>query len=249
MCKPVLFVALICVSQMVLLKNILATEPATASFAVVELFTSEGCSSCPPADQVLVELADHAKKSGGRIFPMAFHVDYWNYLGWKDPFSLPAASERQGQYGAALRVSQAYTPQMIVNGRTEFVGSDRRRAWKAVDAVLALPAQASVTLQVKTNVDGSRIEYQVSGAPKDAVLCIAVAESGLLSQVRRGENSGRTLSHANVVRKFVTLPLDQPTGSMSLESEFSSPKRDLQAIAFLQDHRTLAIFGATGIHL
>jgi hypothetical protein len=230
-------------------RTTVALEPARASFAVVELFTSEGCSSCPPADQVLAELADDAKKKGQRIFPLAFHVDYWNSLGWKDPFSLPVSSERQEQYGAALRVSQSYTPQMIVNGNTEFVGSDRRRARKVVDAALALPAQALLTLRVKADGDKQKIEYQVSGAPKDGVLCVAVVESGLVSEVRRGENAGHTLAHANVVRKFVTIPLVELTGSVGLEAEFSSPNRDLQVIAFLQDRRTLAIFGATGSHL
>jgi len=138
---------------------------------------------------------------------------------------------------------------MIVNGNTEFTGSDHGRAWKAVNAVLALPTQASVTLHTKTDANETRIEYQVSGAPKDAVLCVAVVESGLVSRVRRGENVGRALSHTNVVRKFVTLPLDAATGSMSLDSEFSPSKRDLQVIAFLQNSRTMAIFAATGVHL
>jgi hypothetical protein len=247
--KLVLLPLVVCASLLTTTQNAVSLEPARASFAVVELFTSEGCSSCPPADQVLAELADDAKKNGSRIFPLAFHVDYWNSLGWKDPFSLTVSSERQEQYGATLRVNQSYTPQMIVNGNTEFVGSDHRRAWKAVDAALALPPQALVALRVKADGDKQKIEYQVSGATKNAVLCVAVVESGLVSQVRRGENAGHTLSHANVVRKFVTLPLDEPTGTVGLESEFSSPKRDLQVIAFLQDPHTMAIFGATGIHL
>jgi hypothetical protein len=236
-------------SLIAMANSVVALEPTTTSFAVVELFTSEGCSSCPPADEVLAELADDAKKNGRRVFPMEFHVDYWNYLGWKDPFSLSASSKRQEQYGTALHVNQSYTPQMIVNGTTEFIGSDRRQARKAIGDALALTAQASAVLRI--NVDGERkkIGYQVSGAPKDAVLCIAVVESGLISQVHRGENVGRTLSHANVVRKFVTLPLDKPTGNVELESEFSSSKRDLQVIAFLQDRRTMAIFGATSVHL
>jgi len=249
MYKAAFFLTAICVSQMILASNVLAAEPATASFVVVELFTSEGCSSCPPADKVLADLADDAKKNGRRIFLLAFHVDYWNYLGWRDPFSLPVSSERQQQYGTALRVNQSYTPQMIVNGNTEFVGSDRRRAWKAVDAALTFPAQASVAVHARTDADGTKIEYQVSGAPKDAVLCVAVVESGLVSQVRRGENAGRTLSHTNVVRKFFTQPLHEPTGSVNLNSEFSPSKRDLQVIAFLQDRRTMAIFGAASIHL
>ena len=92
------------------------------------------------------------------------------------------SSERQEQYGVALRVNQSYTPQMIVNGNTEFVGSDRRQARKAVDAALARPARGSVTLRVNADGDRQKIEYQVSGAPKDAVLCVAVVESGLVSQ-------------------------------------------------------------------
>jgi hypothetical protein len=247
--KRVFLLAMIGASLLETANMTVALESARDSFAVVELFTSEGCSSCPPADQVLAELADDAKKNGRRIFPLAFHVDYWNYLGWKDPYGLALSSERQEQYGAALRVNQSYTPQMVVNGSAEFVGSDRRRARKAVDAALAPPAQARVTLRVKADGDGQKIQYQVSDAPKDAVLCVAVVESGLVSQVRRGENAGHTLSHTNVVRKFVTLPLGGLTGSVVLESEFSSSKRDLQVIAFVQDSRTLAIFGATGIHL
>jgi len=246
--KLIFLQLVVCLCLLTTARTTVALEPARASFAVVELFTSEGCSSCPSADQVLAELDDDAKKNGRRIFPLAFHMDYWNYLGWKDPFSLAAASERQEQYGV-LRVEQSYTPQMIVNGKTEFIGSDRRRAWKAVDAALGLPARASLTLRVKAGVGGQKIEYQVSGAPKNVVLCIAVVESGLVSQVRRGENAGRTLMHANVVRKFVTLPADGPTGTVNLESEFSSTKRDLRVIAFLQDRRTMTIFGATGIHL
>ena len=247
--KPTFLLLVICVHLLTTARTIIALEPAAASFAVVELFTSEGCSSCPPADKILAELADDAKKNGRRIFPLAFHVDYWNYLGWKDPFSLADSSERQEQYSAALRVKQSYTPQMIVNGNIEFIGSDGRRARKAVDAALALPAQVSVTLRATTDAGERKIEYQVPGAPKNTVLCVAVVESGLVSQVRRGENAGHTLSHANVVRQFVTLPLDAATGSVGLESEFSSPKRDLQVIAFVQDRRTMAILGAAAIHL
>src|SRR5258707_944476 len=92
-------------------------------------------------------------------------------------------------------------------------------SWTAM-AHIVLPAEATVTLRIKTGPAGPKIEYQVSGAPKDTTLCVAIVESGLVSQVRRGENAGRTLSHANVVRKFVTLPLDEPTGSVSLDSEF-----------------------------
>lgn len=235
--------------QMAIPRIFLGKEPPPASFAVVELFTSEGCSSCPPADKVLAELADEAKKDNRRIFPLAFHVDYWNYLGWVDSFSIPESSERQEQYGAALHVPQSYTPQMIVNGKEEFVGSDGRRAWDTVNTALASPAPASVTIQMKAGAAGPEIEYQVSGAPKGTLLCIAVVESGLVSSVRRGENAGHTLSHTSVVRTFVSLPLHTSTGTFNLETGFSSPRKDRQVIAFLQDPRTMVILGATGLHL
>jgi len=98
----------VCVCLLTTARTTVALEPARASFAVVELFTLEGCSSCPTADWVLAELADDAKKNGRRIFPLAFHVDYWNYLGRKDPFGLLVSSERQEQYGSVLRLNQSY---------------------------------------------------------------------------------------------------------------------------------------------
>src|SRR5271167_1475342 len=115
-----------------------------APCAVVELFTSEGCSSCPPADAALAEMAANARKSGAPVFALAFHVDYWNYLGWTDRFSDAAYTRRQSDYARAFNTDQVYTPQMIVNGVDQFVGSDRDAAKRAIDAALAKPAPATV---------------------------------------------------------------------------------------------------------
>jgi hypothetical protein len=223
-------------------------KPADEAFAVVELFTSEGCSSCPPADKLLAEIAKDAKENGRRIFPLAYHVDYWNYLGWADPFSSAAYSDRQSEYARVLGVDQIYTPQMIVNGKEAFVGSDRTRARKTVDSALSLPAKASVTIRATPDADGSKIEYRVSNTPKDAVLCVAVVESGLVSQVRRGENAGRTLPHTNVVREFVAVALDSSgMGGVSLKTKLSAQDKNKQVIVFIQDRRTLAILGAASV--
>jgi hypothetical protein len=99
-----------------------------APFAVVELFTSEGCSSCPPADRLLARIADEAAHSGQPVYALAFHVGYWDRLEWSDRFADPAFSRRQERYAAALGMPAVYTPEMIVNGRASFVGSDERRA-------------------------------------------------------------------------------------------------------------------------
>jgi hypothetical protein len=188
-----------------------STHPADTGFAVVELFTSDGCSSCPPADAALAELAASARKSGAPIFPLAFHVDYFNNLGWADRFSDPAYSSRQSDYARALNFDEVFTPQMIVNGTDQFVGSDRDSIKRAVGAALSKPAAATVAVKVSSNAAGSyRISYTVVGAGPDAVANIAVVERGLISSIGGGENAGRVLPEENVVRWFrsVTISAD-----------------------------------------
>ena len=122
-------------------------DEAKESFAVVELFTSEGCSSCPPPDALLAEILEDARKDGRRVFCLSFHVDYWNRLGWTDPYSAPAFSRRQQSYAQAFKNDQVYTPQMIVNGTEEFVGSDRHRSRAAIDAALKRPERVQINLR------------------------------------------------------------------------------------------------------
>jgi hypothetical protein len=171
--------------------------------AVVELFTSEGCSSCPPADAALAEIVASARKSGAAVFPLAFHVDYWNNIGWTDRFSDAAYSRRQTDYARVFKSDEVYTPQMIVNGVDQFVGSDRDAAKRAINAALAKPAPAKIAVNVASNNAGSyRIMYAVVGASPEAAVNVAVVERGLKTDVRAGENGGRVLRHENVVRWF-----------------------------------------------
>jgi len=171
--------------------------------AVVELFTSDGCSSCPPADAALAELAISARKSGTPVFAMAFHVDYFNNLGWTDRFSDAAYSRRQSDYARAFNSDEVYTPQMIVNGVDQFVGSDRDSIKRAISAALSKPALASVAVTISPTSAGSyRVSYAVAGAGRDAVANVAVVERGLMTNVSGGENAGRVLRDENVVRWF-----------------------------------------------
>lgn len=227
--------------------------------AVVELFTSEGCSSCPPADALLGDLAAEARDRRLPVYCLAFHVDYWDRLGWKDPFSSAAYSDRQWAYARSTNSTDVYTPEMIVNGTERFVGSDRARAARAIEAALARPAEARVELRPLPE-DGAaaqttrgatspvaRFGFSVFGAPSTAVLRVAAVEGGLVSHVARGENSGRVLRHENVVRAFLTVPLkDRTEGTIAVPIPRAAAGQRTAVIAFVQT-RSMAIVAATAI--
>ncbi len=183
------------------------SEITEESFAVVELFTSQGCSSCPPADYVLRDLIEEAEKTGKAIYGLSFHVDYWNYLGWKDPYSHSDYSNRQRHYNQQLRSRGSYTPQMIVNGVSEFVGSKRALAYQEVANGLGVAAKVKLQitkLQLEESKNQLEFDYQIIGDCDACKVHIAAVESNLKDAVKRGENHGRTLRHDNVVRGFET---------------------------------------------
>ena len=159
------------------------------SFAVVELFTSEGCSSCPAADDVLAELAIEAERTGLPIYPIAWHVDYWNYLGWTDPYSNAANSRRQQLYAARLP-SQVYTPQMIINGQRVVRPAQRlTSAQSAVRAEIGKGGRYSISLKQDLRGRELNVEYSIDSLPPNALIGIVVVESGLSNHVTRGENA------------------------------------------------------------
>jgi hypothetical protein len=160
---------------------------------VVELFTSEGCSSCPPADALLVELANRAD-----VLALSLHVDYWDRLGWKDPFSSPEATARQERYARLLGINAVYTPQIVIDGRREAVGSDRAAVERALDAASREPSAVSVTLSF--NNGQARITLGRGGVPASASVVLIGFDRRRVDTVERGENSGRTLTHVDVVR-------------------------------------------------
>jgi hypothetical protein len=175
--------------------------PAVPSrFVLVELFTSEGCSSCPAADDVLARLSAEAARSGEPIAALSLHVTYWNRLGWTDRFSDEAFTKRQGAYAKQLALQSLYTPQVVVNGEHEFVGSNDEWVKAAVRAALARSRSTRVTLKTRPDRDGITATYVVTSAPEGSVLWVAWAEAEDSSSPDRGENQGRRLHHVNVVR-------------------------------------------------
>ena len=220
-------------------------------FAVVELFTSEGCSSCPPAEELLSRIAADARTSGRPIHVVAFHVDYWDRLGWKDPFSAAAYTERQHRYGAAFRATGVYTPQMIVNGREGFNGSDGRKASSEINQALAHPGRVAVSLRIGLGKERGHygVRYEVSPVPVGAVLNVAVTQDGLVVKVNSGENGGKTLKHDGVVRGFKTLPLPAE-GKNTLDivpPEGAAGKG--QVILYVQDPKSMEILGASAARI
>lgn len=218
------------------------TEP----FAVVELFTSEGCSSCPPADRLLSGMVGRTDSGSRRIFALSFHVDYWNSLGWRDPFSHAEFTARQEIYAEALS-TRMYTPQMIVNGSVEFVGSDAARAGKSLDAALSETATSSVVLKAGIGVASRSIKVtaEVEGHQSGDYLNVALVERSVSVSVRRGENGGRTLRHDNVVRSFRSIRMDAGGGmSLSLDLPEGVDVGRLSLIAYVQEVPAMRITGA-----
>jgi len=175
----------------------LGVAPSSANDAkpVVELFTSQGCASCPPADALLVELA-----ARGDVIALSEHVDYWNYIGWTDPFSDAGGTERQRAYRRALGLPYVYTPQMVIDGAAEAVGSER----SSVEARIAA-ARAAPHIAIETIRDGDATRVRIPAGQdvaKGAIVWMIDYDRRHTTEIARGENSGVTLVNANVVRKM-----------------------------------------------
>jgi hypothetical protein len=170
-----------------------AVPEAVQRPVVIELFTSEGCSSCPPADAFLTELSTRAE-----VLALSFHVDYWDRLGWKDPYSSAAATARQQRYARFLDTGTVYTPQIVVDGRWLAVGSERSAVEQAIDAARQVPAAIPVTLAFDHGQ--ARIAIGAVGGAATGSVVLVGFDRRHVDAVRAGENDGRTLSHVDVVR-------------------------------------------------
>ncbi|MCG2616328.1 DUF1223 domain-containing protein [Terrimonas sp. NA20] len=214
-------------------------------FALLELFTSEGCSSCPPAD----ELMNRIQQSAGDkpVYVLAYHVDYWDRNGWKDVFSDPAFTERQYQYSRRF-ADQVYTPQVIVNGTTEFVGSDAEAADIAISKALATSSAGSLSVTASIENDSLKASYQVESRRSHLKLMIAVVQKHATSGVKAGENKGRTLSHSQIVRRLHSFDIDvAPKNQFKLELPRDFNINEWELIGFLQDRATGVIYAAKRI--
>jgi hypothetical protein len=213
---------------------------------LVELFISEGCSSCPPADALLEQLDRQQAVPEAQVIVLSEHVDYWNHLGWADPWSSRAFSNRQELYARLFGTSGPYTPQMVVDGAAEFVGSDGRAAIAAIRAAAKRP---KLPMRV-TATDGKTVRVEVDAVPdgknRKGVVWLAFAEDGGTSNVLRGENRGRTLHHVAIARELRQVASFAEragyAGELPLPAGAAADGR--RVVAFVQDADTGKVWGA-----
>ncbi|MBV8820092.1 MAG: DUF1223 domain-containing protein [Acidobacteriaceae bacterium] len=233
--------------------------PTTA--VVVELFTSEGCSSCPSADEVLSRLDRRQLVGNAQVIALEEHVDYWNQLGWTDRFSSPLYRSRQSEYASVFRANDIYTPQMVVGGQVQFVGDDYTRATREISR-LAVPGIYDLRLTPEPNQQDVNltdlsvlVRMQRDTKPQLSDIYLAVTESNLSSYVQHGENAGRTVKHAPVVRSFGVIGSIEAKrfNQAGIKSTLKLPqewrRENLRAVVFVQDRATHAIVAASSVDL
>jgi hypothetical protein len=204
-----------------------AAEPTRAP-VLIELFTSEGCSSCPPADKLLEQLDP-------RAIVLSEHVDYWDHQGWKDPHSSPQFTHRQQNYATHLGVDGVYTPEMVIDGVTEFNGSDSRRALSEI--AKALDRRKATVHLARTDAG---IQVAIDDAPRSSAVWLALAENTVVSQVSAGENKGSRLHHVAVVLSLKKIGSVKKGESLRKVVESTTHR----VVVFLQDSDSGPITGA-----
>ena len=230
-------------------------DSAKVPGVLVELFTSQGCSSCPPADRLLARLGTDATI---KVVPLSFHVDFWNSLGWTDPFSGHAWTLRQEAYARAFRLDGVYTPQAVVDGGAEMNGADEARLRAAIRAAAGRPA---AVLKLDLETADSQVDAHVNVDLPEALrgrkldLWVALFETGLVTSVARGENGGSALHNDYVVRRLEhaqTIPANgtgRSQSSVRLRFDRDWKRPNLGVAAFVQDPRSLEVRGATSERL
>jgi hypothetical protein len=240
------------------LKSTSSSGPASSQLraaVIVELFTSEGCSSCPPADALLLQFDAQQAVDGAEVIALEEHVDYWDQLGWKDPFSSPDWTARQQAYAAAIGDGNSYTPQMVVDGHSEFVGSRQQEARRAIEDA-AQRAKTKVTLTLGKIIAENKVQFTVeigklaeSARGDTAEVWLAVTEKGLHTNVTRGENAGEDLHHAPVLLTLRKIGVADASNEISFSGdpevkfENSWNRENLRVIVFIQEKKSRRILG------
>jgi len=213
------------------LKNKMAKEQD--GFALIELFTSEGCSSCPAADEVLEEI--QKKYNDKNVLVLSYHVDYWDKLGWKDIFSDASFTQRQEYYSIIFHLNSIYTPQVVINGKKEFLGSNKSKLISSIEEQLNERSAVSIKLNVAQNTEGKiDVHYSTEGidGKKEQAILVLIQKMAT-NEIKKGENKGRTLHHINIVRNIFYLPLKEKTTNFTLPAGLN--KEDVFVAGFIQD--------------
>ena len=221
-------------------------DKTSESVVLVELFTSQGCLSCPAADQLLGEVISKSEKEGKSVLGLSFHVSYWNHLGWKDPYSSVQFTARQRKYAEILRLQSIYTPQMIVNGKYELVGSDRFALSESIDKARKEIPLYKIHAKAKTQGNEVVVHYALDKEPQGEIISVALIESSVENRVTRGENKDKILKHSNVVRKLEVVNVAQ-AGEVIITIPKKMDLRKGSIILYVQDPYSLNVLAAVKV--
>jgi hypothetical protein len=231
-------------------KRTIASDIDFEPITVIELFTSQGCSSCPSADRLLSQTIFEAAEQHKKVYALSFHVDYWNRLGWADPFSSKQFSERQANYVDVFNINGAYTPQMVVNGVNQFTGSDKG----ALNKYIAATQNTKATIHFKTlqathkENNSIEIKYALEGDIKACKINVALVSAKETTFIPRGENEGVTLTNENVVLGFTT-KIAIAEDVISINTKNISAQSKMAVIAYIQEQNNYTIIGAAAASL
>ena len=216
-------------------------------FVLMELFTSQGCSSCPPADEIL---GQYAMKNDAHIIPLAFHVDYWNRLGWTDSFSNAEFTNRQRYYASIFNLESVYTPQIVLNGQKEMLGSDGAGIASAVNNFLSEPESISISV-VNKSIEGNaaKISYSLNKLLAKTSINAALVQADVVTHIKAGENRGMKLDNYNVVRDLKTISLTSLKGNIELQLPNGYNSSGFSIVLFAQDNESGKITGAIKVAL
>lgn len=241
------FIALSFVAALFLVSftsNISKKDKSYKAVVVLELFTSQGCSSCPKADELLAKVAE--EYTNDNVFALSYHVDYWDYIGWKDPFAKKEFTDKQRVYARKLSQRSMYTPEVVVNGKEHFVGSNRSKMYRKVKTYMKETVANEVAVSEVKKTDGKvKFNYTIKGdlAAKKVRAVLAIQER--TTKVKRGENSNRTLTNKNIVVSEKYLADAKTTGNYTIEIPKIVESTDNLVVFLIVENEQLDIISAT----
>ena len=244
---PAFFMAVILLIGVTALGQNNPVKKAVKGFALLELYTSEGCSSCPPADELMGRI--QSEYQGDNVYVLAYHVDYWDRQGWKDVFSNADYTKRQYDYAKFLGKEPIYTPQLIINGRADYIASQETLVRNGIKSALSKPVTTDLSLEASQTNNNLNVNYNIEGTFKNNDLLIAIVQKAAKSNVKRGENANRILSHYQIVHHLHSVNLKNKKGTVSIHLPKSFNENDFEVIGFVQDKNNGAISGATKANL
>ena len=240
---PTFFIAVILLMGVTAFGQNSPEKKAVKGFALLELYTSEGCSSCPPADELMGRIQNEYKNDN--VYVLAYHVDYWDREGWKDVFSNADYTKRQYYYAKFLGKQPIYTPQLIINGKADYIASQETLVRNGIKSALSKPVATNLSLEASQANNNLTVNYNIEGTFKTSSLLIAIVQKAAKSNVKRGENANRVLSHYQIVHHLHSVALKDKKGTISIHLPKSFNEKEYEIIGFVQDKNNGNISGAT----